>query len=230
MKLYHHLTQCRFLYRVNRFVARCEICGRETAVHVKNTGRLRELLLPGAEVWVEAGSNPDRKTAYDLVAVRSGKRIVNIDSQSPNLIVREWLESGGWDDGITQLRSEVVHGNSRYDFGYRKDNLEGLIEVKGVTLFDDAGMACFPDAPTERGVKHLQGLIRAAQAGMKAGVIFVVQREDAIGLRPNWQTHAAFGEALQEAERAGVRLTAAVCRVTPDSSTITGTVPVILTR
>lgn len=228
MKLYHHLTQCRFLYRVNRFIARCDVDGQDIAVHVKNTGRLGELLLPGAAVWLEHSANPARKTAYDLVAVENRGYVVNIDSQAPNHILREWLERGGWGAELASLRSEVVHGDSRFDFAYTHDGVSGLIEVKGVTLFDDAGMAYFPDAPTDRGVKHLHGLIRAREEGMEAGVCFVLQRDDVTGLRPNDATHPAFGDALRAASAAGVRIEAAVCHVTPDSATITHTVPVFL--
>lgn len=228
MILYNHLTRCRFLYRVNRFVAVCEVNGEKTTVHVKNTGRLGELLLPGATVWLEHSDAPNRKTAYDLVAVENRGYVVNIDSQAPNRIVREWVESGGWCDGVEGLRAEVVHGDSRYDFGYSRNSTPGLIEVKGVTLFDEDGTAFFPDAPTERGVKHLRGLIAAAKAGMETGVCFVLQRENVLCLKPNDATHPAFGQTLREAQAAGVRIVAAVCRVTPDSAEITHTVPVVL--
>lgn len=228
MILYHHLTRCRFLYRVNRFIARCELDGVETTVHVKNTGRLGELLLPGAAAYLEHSDNPARKTAYDLVAVENRGYVVNIDSQAPNRIVREWIEAGGWGAEVTDLRGEVVHGDSRYDFAYSRKGTPGLIEVKGVTLFDDGGMAYFPDAPTERGVKHLRGLIDAAHDGRETGVCFVLQRDDVIGLKPNDATHPAFGQALREAADAGVRITAAVCHVEPDRAAITHTVPVLL--
>jgi len=228
MILYHHLTRCRFLYRVNRFIARCELDGAEITVHVKNTGRLGELLLSGAPVYLEHSGNPLRKTAYDLVAVENRGYVVNIDSQAPNRIVREWIESGGWGVDVSDLRAEVTQGDSRYDFAYLRQGVPGLIEVKGVTLFDDDGMAYFPDAPTERGVKHLRGLIDAARCGMEAGVCFVLQRDDVTGLKPNDTTHPAFGQALREAAEAGVRITAAVCHVEPDRAAITHTVPVIL--
>lgn len=228
MILYHHLTRCRFLYRVNRFIAKCELDGAEAVVHVKNTGRLGELLRPGAAVWLEGSTNPARKTAYDLVAVENRGYVVNIDSQAPNRIVREWIETGGWGHDVSDLRGEVVHGDSRYDFAYSRHGMPSLIEVKGVTLFDDAGMAYFPDAPTERGVKHLRGLTDAARHGMEAGVCFVLQRDDVIGLKPNDATHPAFGQALREAAAAGVRITAAACHVEPDRAVITHTVPVIL--
>ena len=227
MILYHHLTRCRFLYRVNRFVAVCEVDGCETSVHVKNTGRLRELLVPGANCWLEKSGNPARKTAYDLVAVEKDGRVVNIDSQCPNLIARAWVEQGGWGD-IDQVQSEVKWGDSRFDLAYRTGETQGFIEVKGVTLFDESGVAIFPDAPTSRGAKHLRGLIQAKHAGMETGVIFVIMKEDATALRPNDATDPDFAAALREAHAAGVRIVAACCRVTADSAQIVRTVPVML--
>ena len=227
MKLYHDLTQCSFLCRVNRFIARCSLNSEEITVHVKNTGRLRELLLPGAVCYLEKSANPNRKTAYDLVAVEKNGCIINIDSQAPNAIAKEWVELGGWGD-VSDIRSEYTHGDSRFDLSYLHNGTRGLIEVKGVTLFDEAGMATFPDAPTSRGAKHLHGLIRAAQAGMESGLIFVIMKEDAVGLMPNNRTDPAFAAALREAAAAGVRIVAACCRVTADGATIVRTVPVYL--
>lgn len=228
MKLYHHLTQCSFLCRVNRFIAKCAVDGQEESVHVKNTGRLQELLVPGARCWLERSSNPARKTHYDLVAVEKDGRIVNIDSQCPNLIAREWVAGGGWTADMADVQSEFTHGDSRFDLTYLRGGVRGLIEVKGVTLFDDRGMACFPDAPTSRGAKHLRGLMEAAQSGMEAGLCFVIMNEDAIGLIPNDRTDPAFSAALRDADAAGVRIVAAVCRVTADSAAIVRTVPVHL--
>jgi sugar fermentation stimulation protein A len=230
MKLYHHLTRCTFLRRVNRFIAVCLLDVAETTVHVKNTGRLGELLLPGAAAWLEKSGNPARKTAYDLVAVEKDGRIVNIDSQIPNAVAREWVENGGWCDGLTELRGEFVHGDSRFDLAYLHGGIRGLIEVKGVTLFDESGMAVFPDAPTARGSKHLHGLIQAARSGMETGLIFVIMKEDAVGLRPNAATDPAFAAALRQARDAGVRIECCVCRVTADSCTITGAVPLCLEK
>ena len=227
MKLYHALTQCSFLCRVNRFIAKCMVDGAETVVHVKNTGRLRELLVPGAVCWLEKSANPNRKTLYDLVAVEKDGRVINIDSQAPNLIAREWVENGGWGP-VTDVKSEFTLGDSRFDLAYLHGGVRGLIEVKGVTLFDDNGLACFPDAPTSRGAKHLHGLIQAAQAGMETGVCFVIMREDATGLIPNDRTDPAFSAALREASAAGVRIVAACCRVTAEEATIVRTVPVLL--
>ena len=227
MILYHDLTQCSFLCRVNRFIAKCLVDGEETVVHVKNTGRLKELLVPGAACWLEKSGNPARKTAYDLVAVEKDGRVVNIDSQCPNLIARAWVEQGGWGD-IDQVQSEVKWGDSRFDLAYRTGETQGFIEVKGVTLFDESGVAIFPDAPTSRGAKHLRGLIQAKHAGMETGVIFVIMKEDATALRPNDATDPDFAAALREAHAAGVRIVAACCRVTADSAQIVRTVPVML--
>ena len=227
MKLYRDLTQCSFLCRVNRFIAKCLLDGQEITVHVKNTGRLRELLLPGALCWLEKSANPSRKTLYDLVAVEKDGRIVNIDSQAPNLIAREWVEHGGWGD-VTAVQSEFTHGDSRFDLTCLQGDTRVLIEVKGVTLFNEENIAVFPDAPTARGAKHLHGLIQATASGMEAGLIFVIMKEDATGLIPNDVTDPAFSATLREAAASGVRIVAACCRVTADSAQIIRTVPVIL--
>lgn len=229
MILYHHLVEGRFISRTNRFVAVCWIGGTQAVVHVKNTGRLRELLLPGARVWLEESDHPDRKTRYDLVCVESSGYVVNIDSQAPNAVFGEWAASGGYLPGLTGLRPEVFYGASRFDFSYIHGERTGYAEIKGVTLFDPDGIALFPDAPTERGVKHIRELIHAVQSGHEAGICFVLQRDDAAGLRPNDITHPAFGEALREAAAAGVRLCAVTCHVTPDRCTVDHEVPVILT-
>ena len=225
---YNNMVPGIFLARPNRFIAQVEIAGEVQTVHVKNTGRLRELLFPGALCWLDRSGNPSRKTLYDLVAVEKDGRVVNIDSQCPNLIARGWVEQGGWDAAATEVRAEFVHGDSRFDLTYMKGGVRGLIEVKGVTLFDEAGVAIFPDAPTSRGAKHLRGLIQAKHAGMEAGVIFVIMKEDAVALRPNDATDPDFAAALREAHAAGVRIVAACCRVTADSAEIVRTVPVIL--
>ena len=228
MILYHHLTEGRFLLRRNRFIADCQVDGQRIACHVKNTGRLRELLLPGATVWLEASDNPARKTRFDLVAVAHGGRVVNIDSQAPNAVFAEWARAGGYLPGLTALTAEVRRGESRFDFTYRRGDTEGFAEIKGVTLFDERGVAYFPDAPTQRGVKHLTGLADIARGGGEAGVCFLLMREDALALRPNDATHPAFGQALREARSAGVLTTAVCCRVTPDSVTALRTVPVLV--
>lgn len=228
MTLYHHLTQARFLRRVNRFVAEVSLDGEQLAVHVKNTGRLGELLLPGATVWLEETDNTARKTRFDLVCVENRGYPVNIDSQAPNHVFREWAEQGRWAEDLTDLRGEVFRGDSRFDFAYVRRGVPGYVELKGVTLFDDAGVAYFPDAPTERGVKHLRGLIGARQEGCETGVCFILQRDDVIAMKPNDATHPAFGAALRDASRAGVTIRALCCHVTPDSCAAVREVPVIL--
>ena len=154
MRLYHRLTRATFLQRPNRFIARCEVGGETVVCHVKNTGRCRELLLPGAVVWLEESDNPARKTRFDLVCVENRGYTVNMDSQAPNLIFGEWLASGGCLPGVRAIRPETRYGDSRFDFAYEREaeseSIRGFAEVKGVTLFDDEGVAYFPDAPTER--------------------------------------------------------------------------------
>ena len=228
MKLYHALTPAVFVRRLNRFVAEVLLGGEVIRVHVKNTGRLGELLLPGAAVWLEGSDNPARKTPFDLVCVENRGYPVNIDSQAPNPVFREWAEQGRWADGLSSLRGEVVRGDSRFDFAYTRNGSPGYVEVKGVTLFDDSGMAFFPDAPTLRGVKHLRGLIDARQNGCEAGVCFILQRDGVTGLIPNDGTHPASGQALWEAADAGVTIRALGCRVTPESCEAAYEVPVIL--
>ena len=215
-----------FRTRPNRFIAHVEIEGREEIVHVKNTGRCRELLTPGAEVWCQRSANPNRKTGFDLITVRKGERLINMDSQAPNIAAREWLLSGGLGE-IANLRPETVMGDSRFDFSFEKDGRQCFLEVKGVTLEDD-GICAFPDAPTTRGVKHLQGLARAAQEGYGAYVLFVIQIEDVRYLHPNDQTDPAFGKALREAAAQGVQLLAMSCQITEDTMTLHTSVPIVL--
>lgn len=215
---YEQMVQGKFLRRPNRFVAHVEIGGREEICHVKNTGRCRELLQPGAEVWCAVSDNPARKTKYDLITVRKGDYLINMDSQAPNRAAKEWLERGGL--GPAELvKPEQKFGKSRFDF-YLERNGQGMyLEVKGVTLEDD-GVCRFPDAPTERGAKHLRELIAAKEAGFDAGVLFVIQMQPARWLEPNDGTDPAFGKALREAEAAGVQVLAVDCRVTEDSMEI----------
>ena len=215
-----------FLARPNRFVAHVAIDGKECICHVKNTGRCRELLPAGAEVWCQESDNPNRKTKYDLITVRKGDRLINMDSQAPNIAAREWLLSGGLGE-ITDLRPETVHGDSRFDFSFIKDGKKCFLEVKGVTL-ENNGVCAFPDAPTERGAKHLRGLARAAGAGYGAYVLFVVQMENVRYLHPNDATDPGFGQALRNAAEAGVQIVALDCRVTPGSMILNKSLPVVL--
>ncbi len=223
---YANMTPGVFLSRPNRFIARVEIGGAEETVHVKNTGRCRELLSAGAAVWCQRSDNPSRKTKYDLIAVRKGDRLINMDSQAPNAAAREWLLSGGLGD-IQNLRAETVHGDSRFDFSFEKEGKTCFLEVKGVTLEND-GVCAFPDAPTERGAKHLRGLQRAVQEGYGGYVLFVIQMADVKHLRPNDTTDPNFGKALREAAANGVQVLAVDCQVTVESMIIGKAVPVIL--
>ena len=215
---YPNMTPGIFLSRPNRFIAHVEIDGLEEIVHVKNTGRCRELLQPGAEVWCQESANPARKTRYDLITVRKGSRLINMDSQAPNAAAKEWLSSGGLGP-IENLKAETVQGDSRFDFSFTKDGIPCFLEVKGVTLEND-DVCAFPDAPTERGVKHLQGLTRLCREGCGAYVLFVIQMENVRYLHPNDATDPGFGAALREAAAAGVHVLAVDCRVTEDTMTI----------
>ena len=223
---YANMVPGMFRDRPNRFVAHVEIDGMPETVHVKNTGRCRELLIPGARVWCQRSDNPARKTRYDLISVEKGRRIINMDSQAPNTAAKEWLLSGGLGE-ITGLRPETVHGDSRFDFSFVKDGRQSFLEVKGVTLETD-GVCAFPDAPTERGAKHLRGLGQAAREGFGAYVLFVIQMADVKYLHPNDLRDPAFGKALREAAANGVQVLAVDCDVTPGTMTVGRPVPVVL--
>ena len=225
---YQHVKEGRFLSRPNRFVARVLLDGAEEVVHVKNTGRCRELLLPGVKVYLALGDNPQRKSRYDLIAVEKGPLLVNMDSQATNRVFGEWAGAGHFRAGLTLLRPETVWGNSRFDF-YWEDTSgrRGFVEVKGVTL-EEKGHARFPDAPTLRGVKHLEELARCRAEGCEAAVCFVLQMGGMKDFAPNDVTHPAFGDALRRAAAGGVNVLAMECAVTPDSLTITRPVPVRL--
>lgn len=215
---YDNMVPGIFCSRPNRFIARVEIAGREETVHVKNTGRCRELLTPGAQVWCQRSANPNRKTGFDLITVRKGHRLINMDSQAPNIAAREWLLAGGLGE-ITDLRPETVMGDSRFDFSFTKDGRRCFLEVKGVTLEDD-GVCAFPDAPTDRGRRHLDGLCKLASQGYGAYVLFVIQMPDVKYLRPHDERDPAFGEALRRAAAGGVTVLAVDCAVTVDSMTL----------
>ena len=223
---YANMVPGTFLSRPNRFIAHVEIGGQAQVVHVKNTGRCRELLVPGAPVWCQRSDNPVRKTQYDLIAVKKGQRLINMDSQAPNIAAREWLEGGGLGK-IENLRPETVHGDSRFDFSFTLHGKPCFLEVKGVTL-EENGVCAFPDAPTERGAKHLRGLAAAARQGYGAYVLFVIQMEDVKYLHPNDRTDPNFGAALREAAEQGVQILAAACHVSEDTMEISGSVPVHL--
>ena len=223
---YHNMVPGTFLRRPNRFIAHVLIDGQEQVVHVKNTGRCRELLPEGAQVFCQHFESTKRKTAYDLITVKKGERLINMDSQVPNAAAKEWLSAGGLGE-IRDLKPETVHGDSRFDFSFVKDEKPCFLEVKGVTLEND-GVCAFPDAPTERGTKHLHGLIRALQEGYGAYVLFVIQMSDVKYLHPNDDTDPAFGKALREAAAAGVQILAMDCTVSTDKMTIRSPVPIKL--
>lgn len=209
---YDNITPAVFLKRPNRFIAEVEIDGLKEVVHVKNTGRCRELLIPGSEVWLTAPGTANRKTKYDLVAVRKENGIFfNIDSQAPNKVVKEWLDAQDYDIVIP----EYTYGDSRIDFYMERGEEKYLMEVKGCTLEID-GIGYFPDAPTERGVKHLRELAVAAKEGYKAILAFVIQMDGVSEVRPNIDTHPEFGEALEEAKAAGVEVMFLKCHVEPE--------------
>ena len=222
---YGEILPAVFLSRPNRFIAHVLVEGEEVVCHVKNTGRCRELLRPEARVWLEKGTNPKRKTAYDLVTVEKGRRLVNMDAQAPNKIFGEWalrLEAG-----IRSVRPEVAFGDSRLDFLLETEQGRHYVEVKGVTL-EEGGHVFFPDAPTERGVRHLHTLMRAVEQGHRATVFFVVQMADVLDFSPNDSTDPAFGQALRQAAAAGVQVLAFTCQVTPEEVTMDRPVPVLL--
>ena len=223
---YEHMVPGRFLARPNRFIAQVELDGRVETVHVKNTGRCRELLPPDARVWCQHFESTTRKTAYDLIAVQKGKRLINMDSQAPNKAALEWLRSGGLGK-LEDLRPEVTVAGSRFDFAFTKDGRPCYLEVKGCTLETD-GVCAFPDAPTERGTKHLRHLTQLAREGFGAWVLFVIQMEDVKYLHPNDGTDPAFGQALRAAKEAGVQILAMDCAVTPETMVIRREVPVVL--
>ena len=222
---YQKVQKAIFLSRPNRFIAHVDVNSTDTIVHVKNTGRCRELLQAGATVYLEKSDNPKRKTTYDLIAVEKGERLVNMDAQAPNRVFEEFARQ--FDPTATAIRREVVYGSSRLDFCLETPTGLHFVEVKGVTL-EQNGHVSFPDAPTERGVMHLQELQRAVKEGHRATVFFVVQMDGVTDFMPNDTNHAAFGEELRRAAQNGVTVAAYDCQVTPDSLVIQNPVKVIL--
>lgn len=216
-----------FLSRPNRFIAQVEIAGETRVCHVKNTGRCAELLIPGAELWVQEIHSPARKTAYDLIAVRKGSLLINMDAAAPNAVFGEYCAAGRFLPGLTLLRPETRYGDSRLDFYLEAGARRVFAEVKGVTL-EERGVVRFPDAPTVRGVKHLHTLMDCVSAGFEAWAVFIVQLRGALWFEPNRATHAEFADALLAARDAGVRLLALDCDVTETSITAHGDVPIRL--
>ena len=215
---YAKMVEGTFLARPNRFIAHIEIDGKIEVCHVKNTGRCRELLPVGAKVWCLDAQSPTRKTRYDLITVQKGERLINMDSQAPNTATKEWLLAGGLGK-IENLKAESKHGDSRFDFSFTKDGQKCFLEVKGVTLEND-GICAFPDAPTQRGAKHLRELAALARDGYGAYVLFVIQMEGVRYLHPNDLTDKPFGDALREAKNAGVEILAYDCKISVDTMEI----------
>ena len=223
---YERIETGFFLERPNRFIAYIEIAGQKETVHVKNTGRCAELLQPGATVYVQKADNPERKTQWDLIGVKKGKRMINMDSQIPNKVVEEWIRKGNLFPDAALIKPETTYKQSRFDLYLEEGERKIFIEVKGVTLEQD-GVVKFPDAPTERGVKHLNELCEAVKDGYEAYVFFVIQMKGVKYFTPNMKTHAAFGEALRNVQEQGVHILAYDCKVTKDSIEIGQEVPVI---
>lgn len=232
---YQNMVEGIFKERPNRFIAHVEIDGREEVCHVKNTGRCRELLIPGTRVWLEHHDDPKRKTAYSLICVYKGAQLVNMDSQAPNQVAMEWVLEGG--DGrfgkVLLARREVVYGESRFDLYIEYETLEepgkvrrAFMEVKGVTLEEDR-VARFPDAPTERGVKHINGLIRCLDDGYEAYLLFVIQMGNTVRFEANRPRQEEFADTLQRAHEAGVQVLAYDCQVEPEELRIRKAVPVV---
>ena len=224
---YQNITKGTFLARPNRFIAHVLVDGETVVCHVKNTGRCAELLRPGVPVYLEKVQNPARKTAFDLIAVEKGDLLINMDAQAPNRVFAEWAAEGRFLPEVQAIQPEYRYGESRLDFALTTPQGLHLVEVKGVTL-EEGGHARFPDAPTERGVKHLRELISAVEQGHRATAFFLIQMANVTDFAPNDDTHPAFGATLRRAAAAGVRIAAYDCRVTPDSLTVGSPVPVRL--
>lgn len=224
---YERIEKAVFLERPNRFIAYVELEGKKETVHVKNTGRCAELLIPGAAVYIQRSANPDRKTKWDLIAVEKGTRMINMDSQIPNRVAEEWIREGNLVEGVTLIRPETTFGSSRFDLYVEAGERRIFIEVKGVTLEED-GVCRFPDAPSERAVKHLEELERAVKEGYEAYVFFVIQMKGVRYFTPNTNTHPAFAKALRKAAKNGVRVLAYDCVVTADSIRIESPVQTVL--
>ena len=213
---YEQIREALFLRRPNRFIAQVLLDGQEVVCHVKNTGRCRELLLPCAAVYIQHCPGPQRKTAWDLIAVRKGEKLINMDAAAPNAVFGEWLRAGGLGAVPELVRPEQVHGDSRFDFYFETQGTRCFAEVKGVTLEED-GILRFPDAPTERGTRHLRELTRAAGEGYRCAAAFVIQMDGVTEVRPNLTTDPEFTAAFREAQAAGVRILMLPCHIEPDS-------------
>lgn len=212
---YKNIKEGIFINRPNRFIAEVEINGKKEICHVKNTGRCKELLISGAKVFLEESDNESRKTKYDLISVYKDKNLINMDSNAPNKVVCEWISSGKLFKNVTLIKPETKYQNSRFDFYVETDKKKIFIEVKGVTL-EENGIASFPDAPTERGIKHIKELIESTENGYDAYVIFVVQMKGCVSFTPNRKTHPQFAEELLNAQKHGVKILCVDCKVSKD--------------
>lgn len=227
---YKNITEGKFLSRENRFIAIVEIDGTPVAVHVKNTGRCKELLVPGASVYLEKSDNPERKTQYDLVTIKKGNRLINMDSQIPNAAAEEWIRAGAFKKNISLVKREVTYGNSRFDLYVEYVDDRGIlkkafVEVKGVTL-EEYNIVRFPDAPTERGMKHIHELAECLKDGYEAYLLFVIQMKGVRYFEPDRKIHTGFAYALKEAAEKGVQILAYDSEVTKDSMIISDRVEV----
>ena len=214
--IYKNIQKARFLNRPNRFIAHIDIDGKTEVCHVKNTGRCRELLTENATVFVQKSDNPNRKTKYDLISVLKGEKLINMDSQIPNKVFGEWAQNSGFFGEIKLLKAEKTFENSRFDFYIETDNDKIFVEVKGVTLEQD-GVVMFPDAPTERGVKHINELCRCIDNRYKAYIFFIIQMDNVKYFTPNRKTHPQFADALKAAAEKGVGVYALDCKVSENS-------------
>lgn len=224
---YYNIKKGEFVDRPNRFIANVKVDGKLEVCHVKNTGRCKELLTPGATVYVQECNSSTRKTKFDLISVYKGDTLINMDSQAPNKVFGEWISKGNLFENITLIKPETTFGKSRFDYYIEADGKKIFAEVKGVTLEED-GIARFPDAPTERGIKHLEELAHAIDAGYHAYAVFIIQMKGINHFEPNWNTHREFGEALLKVQNAGVNVIALDCLVTPESLEIDGFVEVMI--
>lgn len=225
--IYNNILPAVFISRTNRFIAEIEVEGKREISHVKNTGRCKELLIEGAKIYVQRSNNPARKTKYDLISVYKGQELINMDSQAPNKIFGEWVSDGNFIKNISLIKPECKYKNSRFDFYMENDGRKIFAEIKGVTL-EENGIVMFPDAPTERGVKHLKELCECIEDGYEAYVFFIVQMQHCDFFTPNRKTHPEFADALIEAKEKGVNIKAVNCIVKPDELEIDRSVEIRL--
>lgn len=224
---YKNIVQGNFILRENRFIAQVDIKGKSETVHVKNTGRCKELLVPGAKVYLQGSKKKERKTKWDLVTVQKGERLINMDSQAPNTLVREWIDEGGIGSDISLIKPEYTYGSSRLDFYLERGEKRILIEVKGVTLEQD-NWVMFPDAPSKRAIRHVEELCESLKHGYESYIIFVVQMDQVEYFSPNEAMHPDFAKSLRKAEKLGVHIQALTCKVEETQVKINGEIPVIL--